>query len=152
MTQSHPILGSPRRPHPPWKPFAVRQPGSRACIKTAGNHPEDPRRTSRNPEMQTQSQNLSVVAWTLQADRRSSENVFTLCQREHSRKEPLMPSALPDYPWQKIGSDLFLLNGKTYLIAIDYFSRYPEVVTLSSVTSQSVITALKSLFARYGIP
>ena len=63
-----------------------------------------------------------------------------------------MPTPLPDYPWQKVGSDLFELNGKPYLITVDYFSRYPEVTTLSSTSSLSVITALKSSFARYGIP
>ena len=45
-----------------------------------------------------------------------------------------------------------MFDGMTYLIAVDYFSRYPEVVKLTTVTSQSVITALKSLFSRHGIP
>ena len=35
---------------------------------------------------------------------------------------------------------------------IDYFSRYPEVVKLSSTTSSSVINTLKSTIARHGIP
>ena len=30
------------------------------------------------------------------------------CVKEHSPlKEPLMPTPLPDYPWQRVGSDLF---------------------------------------------
>lgn len=68
------------------------------------------------------------------------------------RKEPLVPSTLPDYPWQKIGTDLFVLNRTTRLLAVDYFSRYPEVVKLTYLTSQSAITALKSLFSRFGVP
>ena len=43
-------------------------------------------------------------------------------------------------------------NGVTYLLVVDYFSRYPEVIQLESLTSQSVIAALKSIFSRYGIP
>ena len=75
------------------------------------------------------------------------------CTKESTpRKEPLMPTALPDYPWQKIGTDLFSLNGMTYVIASDYFSRFPEVIKLATTTSSSVISALKSLFSRYGIP
>ena len=35
---------------------------------------------------------------------------------------------------------------------IDYFSRYVEVTKLSTTTSASVISALKSNFARHGIP
>ena len=61
-------------------------------------------------------------------------------------------SQLPDYPWQKIGTDLFEIKGVTYLLVVDYFSRYPEVIRLTTTTSHSVIVALKSLFARYGIP
>ena len=71
-------------------------------------------------------------------------------------KEPLLPTSLPTslpaYPWQRIGTDLFQVNNKTYLIAVDFFSRYPEVITLSSTTSKSIIMALKTLFARHGIP
>ena len=44
------------------------------------------------------------------------------------------------------------LNGATYIIASDYFSRYLEVIKLTTTTSSSVISALKSLFAKYGIP
>ena len=75
------------------------------------------------------------------------------CARENTpHKEPLLPTALPNYPWQKVASDLFLLYGKTYLLVVDYFSRFPEVIKLTSTTAQSIIVALKSLFARYGIP
>ena len=52
----------------------------------------------------------------------------------------------------KIGSDLFDLEGVTYLLVVDYFSRYPEVIRLNTTTSQAIISALKSIFSRYGIP
>ena len=54
-------------------------------------------------------------------------------------KEPLITTPLPSHPWERIGADLFELNKATYLIVIDYFSRYPEVVKLTSTTSKSVI-------------
>ena len=63
-----------------------------------------------------------------------------------------MPTALPDYPWQKIGTDLFTLNGATYLVASDYFSQYLEVAKLLISTTSGVVSALKPLFAKYGIP
>ena len=68
------------------------------------------------------------------------------------RKEPLMPTVLPDFPWQVVGSDLFELKGIHYLLIVDYYSRYPEVVKLSSTTSTAVIAAMKSTFARHGLP
>ena len=47
---------------------------------------------------------------------------------------------------------MFELNKEKYLLVVDYFSRYVEVQKLNTVTATSVITALKAIFARYGIP
>ena len=75
------------------------------------------------------------------------------CTRDSPpHKEPLIPTPLPDYPWQKVAADLFILKGDTHIVVTDYFSRYPEIVKLKSTTTQSVVTALKSVFSRHGIP
>ena len=55
-------------------------------------------------------------------------------------KEPLIPTDLPDYPWQKIGTDLFFMNRANYVVAVDCFSRYFEIIKLKSTTSGSVIS------------
>ena len=68
------------------------------------------------------------------------------------QKEPLMPHPSPQYPWQKVGADLFQVEGKDYLVVADYFSLYPEVVSLSRFTSLAVQNALKPLFARHRSP
>ena len=68
------------------------------------------------------------------------------------RQAPLMASPLPNYPWQVVGTDFFELDKKHYLVVVDYFSRYPEIVKMSSTTSTCTIVALKNIFARYGIP
>ena len=67
-------------------------------------------------------------------------------------KQEMIASDLPEYPWQKIGTDLFQLKGKSYLVVVDYFSRYPEVRALNSTTSSSIIKVLKDIFSRFGIP
>ena len=45
------------------------------------------------------------------------------CQEcsKHStiNREPMIPSSLPDYPWQIIGTDLFQHKGTTYLLVVD---------------------------------
>ena len=64
----------------------------------------------------------------------------------------MMPTKLPQRPWEKIASDLFEFKGKTYIIVVDYFSRYIEILKLSTTSSASIITALKSIFSRQGIP
>ena len=50
----------------------------------------------------------------------------SICARVASpHMEPMIASELPDYPWQKIGTDLFQLKGATYLLLVNYYSRYP---------------------------
>ncbi|XP_062522042.1 uncharacterized protein K02A2.6-like [Corticium candelabrum] len=55
-------------------------------------------------------------------------------------------------PWQAVGTDLFEWKGKSFLRVVDYYSRYPEVVSLSSTSSKEVIDKMKAMFARHGIP
>ena len=68
------------------------------------------------------------------------------------KREPLLQSTLPDHPLERVATDMFELNGSTYLLLVYYFFRYIEVQKLSSTTSTSVITAMKAIFARHGVP
>lgn len=68
-------------------------------------------------------------------------------------KEPLLPHDQPTLPWLKLATDLFEHNGKKYLIVVDFYSNYFEVAYLNQNTTHStVITQLKSIFSRHGIP
>lgn len=48
--------------------------------------------------------------------------------------------------------DLFFIHGKWWLVVVDYYSRYPEIARLESLTAACVIMHCKSIFARHGIP
>ncbi|CAB4025773.1 Transposon Ty3-G Gag-Pol poly, partial [Paramuricea clavata] len=81
------------------------------------------------------------------------ENCTTCSKYRQQHPDPLMPTPLPQRPWQLIATDLFILEKVTYLLVVDYYSRYVEVVALPKSTSSSKITqALKTIFARHGIP
>ena len=64
----------------------------------------------------------------------------------------MVPSTLPQRPWEKIGTDLFELKGKSHLLLVDYFLRYIEVVKVSLTTTKSIVATMKLLSARRGIP
>ncbi len=68
------------------------------------------------------------------------------------RAEPLQPTLLPNRPWKKVATDLFEWKKSTYLLIVDYYSRWIEMCLLQSLTSESVIQHTKSIFARHGIP
>ncbi|GFS11318.1 Pol polyprotein [Elysia marginata] len=67
-------------------------------------------------------------------------------------KEPLNPTPTPSYPWQRLGADLFEWKGRTYLLLVDYFSRWIEIALFNKTTTSSVIEHMKSIFAKFGIP
>ena len=72
-----------------------------------------------------------------------------MCENIHTKERATVAHKTS---WQRVASDLFVLKGKSYLLVVDYFSRYPEVVKLKATTSGSIIDALKGVFSRHGIP
>ena len=100
-------------------------------------------------------QRVSTAVWWPGVSREIETlvNSCPVCQKNTAPgRQPLLQSTLPDYPFERVASDLFEINGVTYLLLVDYFSRYIEVNKLTSTTSASVVTALKAAFSRYGIP
>ena len=81
------------------------------------------------------------------------KNFFTCRKCLNQRREPLIPTALPELPWQRIGTDLFEFQGYySYLLVVDYYSRFIEITRLECTTSEEIILQTKKIFARYGIP
>lgn len=76
-----------------------------------------------------------------------------ICEKERVlHPEPLQPTKTPDYPWQRVGMDLFEWKGHSYLLIVDYYSRWIEIAHLKQTTSLAVIEHIKAIFARQGIP
>lgn len=85
------------------------------------------------------------------------ENIVTECRtcekfRRANRKEELIPHPIPDRPFQKIGVDICEYGAKSYLVVIDYFSKWLELVPIKFKHSGEIITKLKVIFATHGIP
>lgn len=78
-------------------------------------------------------------------------NSCDVCRTHQKRqtKEPLQPHSVPERPWQKIGVDLFTFGQQEYLLLVDYNG---NEWLKSDTRSATVITHLKSQFARHGIP
>ena len=65
---------------------------------------------------------------------------------------PLIPWEYPCSCWERIHIDFAELNKQNYLIVIDAYSKWLEVIEISTTTSQQTIIELRKLFARFGLP
>ena len=70
------------------------------------------------------------------------------------RPEPVCPTELPQEPWTHLAIDVCgpFPTGESVVVLTDYFSRWPEVKILKSVTSANILTWLDTVFATNGYP
>ncbi|XP_013407625.2 uncharacterized protein K02A2.6-like [Lingula anatina] len=66
--------------------------------------------------------------------------------------EPLKPTVPPDLPYTEVGCDIFDFGAKKYLLLIDYYSKYIDVVELNAATTTATINAMRYVFSCHGIP
>ena len=77
---------------------------------------------------------------------------YPICaQHRFQPAEPLIASMLPEHPWQRIAADLFEWKQTSYLLVVDYYSRFIEIAKLTKTSAEEVIHHFKSIFARHGI-
>ena len=76
------------------------------------------------------------------------------CSKYESKqqKETLMSHEIAERPWEKIGTDLYTIDGNDYLIVVDYFSSFWQIDHLTDTKASTVIRKLKCHFARQGVP
>lgn len=76
---------------------------------------------------------------------------FCAAHKPTQRGEQLVMTPLPSGHWQRIADDLCELEGKSFLIVVDYFSRDNEIAPRATTTSRQVIDKLKHIFVRWEI-
>ena len=70
-----------------------------------------------------------------------------------SPPEPMQRTEPPTGPWQVVAIDMMEPTGGNILqVIVNYFSRFFEVVTMQSTTTEKIIGVLIPIFARYGYP
>lgn len=55
------------------------------------------------------------------------------------QRESLMSHEITERPWEKIGTDLYTIDGQDYLIVVDYFSNFWEIDHLPNTKASTVI-------------
>ena len=67
-------------------------------------------------------------------------------------KEETIHHDIPMRPRNVIGADMFQLNNKNYLCIVDYHSMFSVIKRMEGLSAESLIAAVKIIFAEYGIP
>ena len=64
---------------------------------------------------------------------------------------PLLQPDLPTSPWEKLETDFFEYNSKKYLMAVDYYSRFPIVRQLPDIQTDTVAEMFGSITDEFGL-
>ena len=103
-------------------------------------------------------QRLRSKLWWPEMDKQLEEKIRCChsCQLVgHSpRPEPVKPTSLPKEPWSKLAIDVCgpFPTGEQVVVLTDYYSRWPEIKVLQSVTSRNILNWLLTVFATHGFP
>ena len=75
------------------------------------------------------------------------------CAANRNRpKAPAHPWMIPQHPWQRVYVDHAHFGGCLLLVAMDAYSKWPEVHIMSSTSAQQTIDKLRQIFACHGLP
>ena len=77
------------------------------------------------------------------------------CQSMRSDASPVQihPWTFPARPWSRIHVDFAGPTlGCTYLVVVDAYSKFPEVVKMSTTSAKATVTTLRDIFSRHGLP
>ena len=104
----------------------------------------------------TQNRASAIMYWP--GISKDIEDVVKSCDmciryRRSQQKEPMISHDLPSRPWEELGTDLFEIEGKKWLVVVDFYSSFFEMCPLPYNTkAPAVILQMKSMFARHGVP
>ena len=83
-------------------------------------------------------------------------------QRDNIPQAPLHPWEYRIKPWQRLHAEFaahlwkhmysIIYGGRMWLIVVDGITKWPEVIQLKEAISGTTITALITLFSRFGLP
>jgi len=68
-------------------------------------------------------------------------------------KAPLQSWPKAERPWSRVHADFAgPINGIWYLIRVDAFSKWPEVIETRAITAKATISSMRQIFSGYGPP
>ena len=66
--------------------------------------------------------------------------------------DKIMVLNIPGFPWETIGTKIFILNNITYLCKVDYHSKLPIVKVTKGLPAHHLIKSCKIIFTEHRLP
>jgi transposase InsO family protein len=63
-----------------------------------------------------------------------------------------MPATRDSGPWERIHLDFAEVKKEMFLVVMDAYSGWPEIIHMQTTTARKTIEAFRNLFAAYGLP
>lgn len=85
------------------------------------------------------------------------ENLVSKCEgcqlvRNDPVKGPTIPWRYPERPMERVHIDYAEFEKQNYLVIVDAFSKWIDVVQVSSTSTSSTISVLRKFFSQFGLP
>ncbi|GFT07203.1 uncharacterized protein K02A2.6 [Nephila pilipes] len=81
-----------------------------------------------------------------------SECVICEKFKKANSEKPLKLHTVPYRPFEKMGVDIMDFGNISYLVVIDYYSKWIEIAELANKCADEVLIKLKTVFSRFGVP
>ena len=78
-----------------------------------------------------------------------------LSTRSNPPKAPTHPWTYPSKPWSRVHIHADFkgpVSGEMYLVVVDAYSKFPEVVKMRAITTSATVSVLRGIFSRHGLP
>ena len=80
-----------------------------------------------------------------------------LCLKYSRSKDKNMPNTtlgheIPSLPWSKVATDIFHFESKSYLLVVNYTSRFPIVGEIKSMSAQHIAEDFRLIFSECSWP
>lgn len=97
----------------------------------------------------------SIVFWPrITRDIEQMVKNCLICEKyqHRNRKETLFTHPVPNRAWERVAADILSFQRTDYLVIMDYYSNWIELVKLQEKTASEIIIRCKEIFSRNGIP
>ena len=75
-----------------------------------------------------------------------------LLNRPTNASQPMIPQEIPILPWYKLGLDILEFENQNYLVTMDYFTKWIELVRIKTKSVYDVKKACMVMFSTHGFP